>query len=308
MRRIHPHGPVRPVEGDRHRRRHEDDAVGIGHKGGNQDGLALIRHPFRLPFDAVRSLGSRADVMIELALDQLIVPLAELVTLTRNRNVPLWTDLPSGTLCDLSRYGLTNLPQVSAIVQGGADLVFFPGEQLVGGPECGIIVGKHALLQRIRQHALGSAVLASKTTLAALGATLELYSTAEIAEQKIPLLTLIATSVENLQNRAERLAPQLAASGRVALAVAVADNISLRGTEMPGQQLPTWCVEITPKSGTVEQLAAALRAGTPAVIGRIVNDRLRIDLRSVFPRQDIQIAAAFGVLAPVPTTPESCET
>lgn len=233
------------------------------------------------------------------------VSLADLLALSRSRGVALWADLPGGSILDLSKYGLSNVPTVAAMIQGGADLVFFPGEQLVGGPECGIIVGKHALIQRIREHALGSAMLATKTILAGLGATLEQTTSLDTAELKLPLLTLIATSVENLKNRAERLAPQLAAASRVASATAVADSISLRGAEVPGQTLPTWCVEVQPKSGNAEQLAAALRTATPSVLVRIVNDRVRIDLRSVLPRQDMQIATAFGVLPPAVSNNES---
>jgi L-seryl-tRNA(Ser) seleniumtransferase len=109
------------------------------------------------------------------------------------------------------------------------------------------------------------------------------------------LLSLLATSTANLQNRAERLAPQLAASPLVSSAVAKCCTASLRGLSLPGQELPSWCVEVKPASGNVEQLVQRLQAAAPCVVGRVVEDRLRLDLRSVFPRQDMQLAAAFGI-------------
>jgi L-seryl-tRNA(Ser) seleniumtransferase len=121
-----------------------------------------------------------------------------------------------------------------------------------------------------------------------------LYGDAEIAERAVPLLSLLSTATENLKNRAERLAPQIEATAAVERAQAIADVTFLGGGSVPTQEIPTWCVAITPKEMTVSQLAKALRAGEPAVFGRVHQDRLLLDLRSVFPHQDLQLASAFN--------------
>ena len=133
--------------------------------------------------------------------------------------------------------------------------------------------------------------------MAALAATLRIYRDQDSVEQKIPLLSLLSTSVENLQNRAERIAPQIATCPVVA-AVEVTEDVSyLGGGSVPSQQLPTRCLAITPAGQSVDQLSAALRAGSPSVFGRVKRDSLLIDLRTVFPRQDMQIVAALKALS-----------
>lgn len=103
--------------------------------------------------------------------------------------------------------------------------------------------------------------------------------------------------MENLKNRAERLAPQMAAvKSVVSSAEAIPDVTYLGGGSLPTQQLPTWCVALKPDCWTVDRLAAALRTGSPAVVGRVQQDRLLLDLRSVFPRQDAEMVAALETL------------
>jgi L-seryl-tRNA(Ser) seleniumtransferase len=109
----------------------------------------------------------------------------------------------------------------------------------------------------------------------------------------IPLLRLLHTSAENLKNRAERLAPQAAATAAIAEARAVAGDSCLMGELPPNRQLPTWCVSLRPATMSVDRLSAALRAGEPSVVGRVYEDRLLIDLRSVLPGQDAEILLAL---------------
>ncbi|MGD0383096.1 MAG: hypothetical protein ABSA77_06205, partial [Thermoguttaceae bacterium] len=105
-------------------------------------------------------------------------------------------------------------------------------------------------------------------------------------------------SAENLKNRAERLAPQMAAlKTLVSSAEAISDVTYLGGGSIPTQQLPTWCVALRPVSWPVDRLAAALRTGAPAVVGRVREDRLLLDLRSVFPRQDAEMLSALEALS-----------
>jgi len=135
-----------------------------------------------------------------------------------------------------------------------------------------------------------------KITLAALAATLRLYRDPASARRSIPLVQLLSTGIENLKCRAERLAPQLAQLPALSSAEALQSTTFLGCDSLPLQQLPTWCIALTPAKGTVERLATKLRSGVPSVVGRIHDNRLLFDLRSVFPRQDQQLVAAVAAL------------
>lgn len=219
--------------------------------------------------------------------------LSELVGLARRRDLALMECLGAATLVDLSPYGIAGVPIVSDSVKAGADLTLLSGAGFVGGPPCGIILGRRGLVEKIAAHPLLRAVRADKLTLAALGATLRLYEDVQLAERAIPVLSLIATSLENLRQRAERLAPQIAATG-VASVEVVASQAYLGGHEVPGQAVATMVLSLTPKEGTAEQLAKALRMGTPAVVGRVSESRLLLDMRSVMPRDDLPLITAIA--------------
>ncbi len=233
--------------------------------------------------------------------------LAELVAVARKHNLPLIDDIGSGALIDFSKYGVAEEPIAAESIQAGADLVLFSGDKLLGGPQCGIIVGRRSLIQTITQHPLMRALRVDKVTLAALAATLRLYRNLPTAEEALPLLSQLSLPLENLRNRAERLAPQLAAAAAVSSAEARQEVTYLGGGAVPAQQIPTWCVALTPNSISVTELAKRLRLGEPSVFGRIQHDRLLIDLRSVFPSQDHLIATAvqqLETIAKASTPPE----
>src|SRR6185295_16377595 len=131
-----------------------------------------------------------------------------------------------------------------------------------------------------------------KLRLAALAATLRLQQDPALAERSIPLISLLTTPLENLRQRAERIGPQIAATG-IATVDILPGQTSIAGEELPHQTLSTICLVLAPCLGTVDQLATALRTGTPAVIGRIQDGKLLLDLRSVPPRDDLHLVAAF---------------
>jgi L-seryl-tRNA(Ser) seleniumtransferase len=219
--------------------------------------------------------------------------LAELVELAHTRNLPLIDDIGSGALFDFSEFGLTGEPVASESIRAGADLVLFSGDKLLGGPQCGIAIGRKTLIERMQKHPLTRALRVDKITLAALAATLRLHRDPEKARQEIPLLSLLATSVENLRNRAERLAPQMAAASAVAAAEVITDHTFLGGGAVPTQEIPTVCIAITPEGRGVDELHAALRTVQPSVFGRIQKERLLLDLRSVLPAQDRLLVEAL---------------
>lgn len=223
-------------------------------------------------------------------------PLTELVSLGHREQKLVIDDIGSGALWDFTRCAVTDEPRPQDSIRSGADVVLFSGDKLLGGPQCGIIVGKKSCLDKITQHPLARAVRVDKLTLAALAATLRLYQDPDTVEHRVPLLTLLTTPIENLRNRAERLAPQLAACPAIAKAEPVTDTAFLGGGSMPSQSIPTWCVALTPARDSVETLANQLRQGHPPVCGRIHQDRLLLDLRSVFARQDHLLVSAVKAL------------
>ncbi|HVX62632.1 MAG TPA: L-seryl-tRNA(Sec) selenium transferase [Pirellulales bacterium] len=222
--------------------------------------------------------------------------LAELVKLGRTRNLPVIHDIGSGAVIDFAEFGFSDEPLAAASIKLGADVALFSGDKLLGGPQCGIIVGKREHVDAMSRHPLARALRVDKLTLAALAATLRIYRNPERAKQSIPLLQFLSTPVENLKSRAERLAPQMAECGAIAEAATVADTTYLGGGSIPAQQLATWCVVLSPREMTVDKLAARLRTAAPSVVGRVRDDRLLLDLRTVFPRHDVELVAAVRAL------------
>jgi L-seryl-tRNA(Ser) seleniumtransferase len=235
------------------------------------------------------------------------VPLADLVELGRKHKLPVIHDIGSGAMLDMSPYGVLDEPVVGESLKAGADVVLFSGDKLLGGPQCGIILGRKALVDKIIQNPLMRAMRVDKTVLAALAATLRLWRDPKTAESSIPILALLNTSVENLQNRAERLAPQIAAAQAVKSAEPSESTTYLGGGSVPAQAIPTWCVAITPSHGSVKAMATALRTGPLCVFGRVHQDQLLLDLRSVFPHQDAQLVQAVEAIEPHTDSPPQDE-
>jgi L-seryl-tRNA(Ser) seleniumtransferase len=225
------------------------------------------------------------------------VSLGELVRLARPDRLPVVHDIGSGALIDFSQFGCRDEPMAAQSIAEGADVVLFSGDKLLGGPQCGVVIGKRSLVETIARHPLTRALRVDKLTLAALEATLRLYRDPSRARRAIPLLQLLSTSLENLESRAQRLAPQMAHTAAVASAEAVRDVTYLGGGSVPTQEVPTWCVALTPAGGSgVDRLAARLRSGATAVVGRVQHDRVYLDLRTVFARQDQDLVAAVAAL------------
>ena len=218
--------------------------------------------------------------------------LAELVTLGGESNLPVIDDIGSGAMLDFARYGFHNEPSAAESIAQGADVVLFSGDKLLGGPQCGIAIGRKQTIVKLAKHPMMRALRVDKLTLAALAATLRLYRNPEQAEQSIPLLSLLSVPAEQLQQRAESLASSLASLDGMAEALAIEDVAYLGGGSIPTQQMKTWCVSLLPQDASIDTLAKALRGGTRAVVGRIQQDRLLLDLRAVPARNDAALADA----------------
>lgn len=225
------------------------------------------------------------------------VDIQSLVAIGREHRLLVIDDIGSGALLDVQHFGFSHEPLARASIEAGADVALFSGDKLLGGPQCGIVVGRRELIERMSRHPLARAVRVGKLTLAALSATLKLYRDPDHAQQFIPVLQFLNTPVDNLKNRAERLAPQLNACAAVGEARAIEDVAYLGGGSLPTQQLPTWCIAVTPQTASVEQFAKSLRTADTPVVGRIRQNQLLLDLRTVFPRQDQQLVQAVEALS-----------
>ena len=168
----------------------------------------------------------------------------------------------------------------------GADLVTFSGDKLVGGPQAGFIVGRADLVARLRKDPLARAMRPDKVVLAAVAATLALYR-AGVATRDVPVWRQISSSVEGLASRAAAIAE---AAGTGASVAAVEATIG--GGSLPGEVLPSRAVCLA--AARPDRLLARLRAGTPAVVGRVERGAVLLDLRSVEPADDAALSAAIG--------------
>ena len=215
------------------------------------------------------------------------VDVAELASLAREHRVPLLHDIGSGLLLEPATLGLEGEPWAPGSLRAGADVVTFSGDKLLGGPQCGILLGRHALLERMRRNPLCRALRVDKLTLAALEATLRLYLEPDRARAEIPVLAMLALPVAQLGARAEALAERCRAA---AVRARTEDGFSaVGGGASPGTQLATRLVVI---DGDAQRCQRRLRDGDPPVIARIVDERLVIDLRTVPPYADDIVATA----------------
>jgi len=208
----------------------------------------------------------------------------ELATLAHAHGAIVVDDLGSGALLDTAAFGLVHEPTPTERLAAGADLVVFSGDKLVGGPQAGLLVGRADLVARLRKDPLARALRPDKATLAGVAATLALYR-AGLAVAEIPVWRMIAVDVATLRDRADRLAARLAAAAAVPLQAAVG------GGAAPGQSLPSFGLALS--GPHPERLLAALRQGDPAVVGRIEQGRVVLDLRTVEPSADGDLAAAM---------------
>lgn len=207
-------------------------------------------------------------------------------------------DLGSGALLDTARFGLAHEPTPRERLDAGADLVTFSGDKLVGGPQAGIIAGRADLVERLRRDPLSRAMRPDKVVLAALAATLRLYR-AGVAHTAIPIWRQIATPPAELERRAARilerltkgLAPARPGSAAEAILATSETESTIGGGSLPGQTLPSWGLLIHGPSP--RRLLAALRAGAPPVIGRVVDNAVVLDLRTVEPSDDGRLAEAL---------------
>lgn len=205
--------------------------------------------------------------------------LEELVALARETGLPLVEDLGSGCLYDFRSLGLADEPPVTASLAAGVDVVTFSGDKLLGGPQAGLIAGREDLIGRVRRNPLFRALRADKLAYAALEATLRDY----VLERwdQIPVLRMARQTAEEIRGRAERFAEALGSDFPAQVELIAGESV-LGGGSTPGQGLPTTLLAIAPAGEmTVGQIEEGLRRGDPAVVARVEDERLLLDLRTV---------------------------
>jgi len=207
------------------------------------------------------------------------VGISDLVALGKRHGIAVIDDIGSGCLIDTSRFSLEYEPLVQDSVKAGVDLVMFSGDKLLGGPQAGIIVGRKDLVTRLSKHPLARAVRIDKVRLAGLAATLLHYIKGE-AEDKIPVWRMIAMPVSDIDRRAGAWCKAIGKSASV-----IDGQSMIGGGSIPGGTLHTRLVRIDCK-GKAQRYADAIRRGSHSIIGRIEENGLMLDPRTVLPEED----------------------
>lgn len=209
----------------------------------------------------------------------------ELVALGEESDLPVVVDLGSGSLIDLSQYGLPEEPMPQRLIAAGVSLVSFSGDKLLGGPQAGIIIGKKSLIERLQQHPLKRALRVDKITLAALEATLQLYRQPDKLADQLPTLRFLTRTQQEIHAQGMRLLPAVEAACGQRFCVALAPCTSQIGSgSLPIDRLPGTALTLTPRDGSgssLMSLTTQLRQGDVPVIGRIHNGSLWLDLRTL---------------------------
>lgn len=229
---------------------------------------------------------------------------AELAGLAAERKIPWVHDQGTGCVVPLEEFGVAGEPTVEHCLSWGASIVTFSGDKLFGGPQAGFLVGEGKLVAALSAHPLARALRPDKLTLAALAATLSDWITGRWTE--FPIYRAAAQSLEVLEERGERIRTETgnresgigrASSGSLALEVVPSETLFGGGTS-PEKRFPSRAIAVRHTGMRADALAARLRALPEPILGRIEEDLLRLDLRTILPSEDARVASALSSLAP----------
>lgn len=209
--------------------------------------------------------------------------LDELVALGKKHTIPVLEDLGSGALMDLRAVGVGGEPTVFESLRAGVDVVTYSGDKMFGGPQAGLLTGAPELIGRIRQNQLFRALRVDKMYYAALEGTLRAYLREDY--DAIPALRMMRLPVEEIGRRAEALRAQ---AGGLAAEIKDGESV-IGGGSAPGSTLKTKLLALKHPRMNAAELAVTLRRNDPPIIARVENDRVLLDLRTVFPEQDGEI-------------------
>jgi len=219
------------------------------------------------------------------------VDLETLVALGRESETPVLYDLGSGCLYSLAEEGVGGEPMVPRVLASGVDVVCFSGDKLLGGPQAGIILGRRAYIEEMKQNHLTRALRIDKFTLAALEATLRLYVDPQKARQEIPTLEMILAPPEILRTRAEALAAIINQSGHLCRAEVRPGKSEVGGGSLPGLELDTSLVYVQTEENSAEELVSTLRTLAPPILAYIRDNHVILDPRTLQDGEEQQVAA-----------------
>ena len=218
------------------------------------------------------------------------VSIEELCKLGREKDIPVIEDIGSGVLIDLSKYGLEYEPTVQDSIKAGVDVVSFSGDKLLGGPQAGIIVGKKKYIDKMKKNPLTRAFRIDKFTATILEMIFHEYLNEEDAIKNIPVLSLITKDLKEIEKNANTLFNKIENLKDVA-DINIKDTLSqIGGGSLPAERIKSKSVTIMPKNISTQSLEAKLRAGKNPVVGRISEEKLILDMRTVL-EDEIDILA-----------------
>jgi L-seryl-tRNA(Ser) seleniumtransferase len=207
---------------------------------------------------------------------------AELASLAHEAGLALYEDAGSGQLNDLRKYGVVDEPIVREIVESGADVVSFSGDKLLGSAQAGLIVGRRAIISRLRKHPLYRALRSDKLRLAALEATLLSFQR-DVADGEVPVVQMLAATAEEVEQRARSVVEGIPQTGLV-LELQAGES-AIGGGAGPTSNLPTTLIAISHPNKTAQEIERQLRTASPPIIARISEGKVLLDLRTVFSDQ-----------------------
>jgi L-seryl-tRNA(Ser) seleniumtransferase len=218
---------------------------------------------------------------------------SELVTLAHEAGLLLYEDAGSGQLDDLRKYGVIDEPVVREIIESGVDVTSFSGDKLLGSVQAGLIVGRHAIVSRLRKHPLYRALRSDKIRLAALEATLASHQKG-VAQAEVPVIQMLALTSEELRQRAQTIV-ESRSEGALQLELLEGES-ALGGGAGPTSTFSTTLIGITHQEKSAEDIEHQLRNSSPPIISRISDGKVLLDLRTVFEDQLPEIRAALNLL------------
>ncbi len=222
------------------------------------------------------------------------VSLEELVGLGRKYSIPVMEDLGSGCLIDLSRYGLKKEPTVQDSVEKGADIITFSGDKMLGGPQCGIILGKKDIISKIKANQLNRALRVDKLTLIALQETLSIYRDEEKAIRQIPTLRMICQSYPSVCRKAERLRGLIGKIDTSNFVISLSDGFSqVGGGALPLEEIKSRLLCLSPRRLSASHIVEFLRSYDPPVVVRLEKNNVLLDLRTIQEKEVKIVAAAI---------------
>jgi L-seryl-tRNA(Ser) seleniumtransferase len=221
------------------------------------------------------------------------VSIEDLVKLGNEKDIPVVEDIGSGVLIDYSKYGFVYEPTVQESIRKGIDVVTFSGDKMLGGPQAGIIAGKKKYIDRMRKNQLTRALRIDKMTLAALEGTMQHYLEEAEAIKNIPTLNMLLCPKEELKKRAQKLKRKLQNKTDKFTFTIDNDYSMVGGGSMPTEKMETYVIKIKSESFTAVQIEESLRMNEVAIIVRIYNNEVILDLRTLFQKDYEIIAEAF---------------